>query len=128
MRDGSIDSVAQATPSPRVHTKNAIPLSEAAKFAPGRPSTCAVWRWCRVGIRTKTGQRVKLSHIRVGGRLYTSKAALNAFFAAVAEADAAYFSDTLSDASRIAHSNLPTPKCRQRQIDRANAELSEAGF
>ena len=59
---------------------NHITLAEAAKLAPGRPSACAVWRWCRIGIKSRNGQRIRLEHIRAGGRIFTSETALAAFF------------------------------------------------
>lgn len=103
---------------------NYITLSEAAKRSPGRPSSNAIWRWARKGLKSRSGQRVRLKHIRCGGRIYTTPESLEQFFTAVAEADAQYFQERH-------HPDQPRPrtdKQRQRDIDRAEHELAEAGI
>lgn len=112
----------------QIEAQDAISLSQAAKLAPGRPSTCAVWRWCRVGVKSKTGQRVRLAHIRAGARIYTSKAALDAFFAAVAEADAAYFEDAPKPAPPSPPNSKRSPQQRQRDIEKAERDCKAAGI
>ena len=99
-----------------------ITLSEAAKRSPGRPSSCAVWRWCRTGIKARTGDRIRLEHIRAGGRLFTSEAALEAFFARVAEADREHFAD------RPAPPKSATSKQRKRSIEHAEGVLQSGGI
>jgi hypothetical protein len=44
-----------------------IRLDEAAKIAPGRPSTKCLWQWCRKGMLARSGERIRLPHIRIGG-------------------------------------------------------------
>ena len=39
-----------------------ITLTEAAKITPGRPSTNCLWRWCRRGVLSRGGERVRLEH------------------------------------------------------------------
>ncbi|MCI0630465.1 MAG: DUF1580 domain-containing protein, partial [Phycisphaerales bacterium] len=56
-----------------------ITLVEAAKLSPGRPSVNAVWRWCRRGVRARNGERIRLEHVRAGGRIFTSAAGLGRF-------------------------------------------------
>ena len=68
-------------------TDEYISLAHAAKRCPGRPSANAVWRWCRRGVKSRSGERVSLEHIRVGGKIYTTVEALEHFFAAVTQAD-----------------------------------------
>ena len=80
-------------------TDNYITVSQAAKLSPGRPHTASVWRWMRRGVRTRSGGVVKLEHVRAGGKLYTTKAALQRFFQAVAESDCR----ALQPAARFAH-------------------------
>jgi len=66
-------------------------LGEAAKIAPGRPSTNCLWRWCRKGVLARSGERIRLQHIRIGGKIFTTPAWLEQFGKALAEADAAHF-------------------------------------
>ena len=56
-----------------------LTLTEAAKLAPTRPSANAVWRWCRRGVKARSGKRVHLGHIRVGGRVYTTEQSVRTF-------------------------------------------------
>jgi len=49
-----------------------ITLTEAAKITPGRPSTNCLWRWCRRGVMSRSGQRVRLEHVRIGGKIFTT--------------------------------------------------------
>jgi hypothetical protein len=104
-----------------------ITLTEAAKLAPGRPSVNCIWRWARKGVLARDGRRVRLEHVRIGGKLYTSAQWMAQFGQALAEADASYF--LLDEAA-----SLPTPlprsrteNQRQAAIDRAQRELKEMG-
>ena len=101
-----------------------ITLTEAAKLSPGRPSSNAVWRWCRKGIKSRSGHRIKLDHIRAGGKIFTSAESLEKFFADVARADREYFKDP----DPIQRPKQPTETQRQRSIERAEAELAKAGI
>ncbi|MCC6795246.1 MAG: DUF1580 domain-containing protein [Candidatus Hydrogenedentes bacterium] len=78
-----------------------LQLSEVAKECPGRPSANAVWRWCRKGVKSRSGETVRLAHIRIGGRIFVTLESLHRFFAEVAKADEGYF------VQRTA--NFPTP-------------------
>ena len=103
-----------------------ITLAEAAKLSPGRPSTNCVWRWARRGIRSRSGPTVRLEHMRVGGRIFTSPEALTRFFGAVADSDAAHFDRRTAGAE-------PTLEVRpdgqkQQAIVDAEAELQAEGF
>lgn len=60
-----------------------IPLVEAARRLPGRPSLPTLWRWCSHGVRG-----TRLAHVRVGRRLFTSLPALNEFAHACASSSA----------------------------------------
>ena len=107
------------------HTESYLTLTEAATIAPGRPATNAIWRWCRLGVCARSGERIRLEHCRVGGSLFTSAEALERFFAAVAEADREYF-----DAPRAqAAPNPSSGSSRQnRSAERAEIELNKAGI
>lgn len=110
-----------------------ITLAEAAKLAPTRPSANAVWRWCRRGIKARNGSRVRLAHVRVGGRVFTTHDNVEAFFAELADADAEYFGQ--ADAAPTPHVPSKSGEPRQRPesqrdaaIAQATAELEDAGI
>ncbi len=102
-----------------------VTLAAAAKQCPGRPSSNAVWRWCRKGVRSRNGQIVRLEHIRVGGRIFTTPEALQRFFQAVAQADAGYFE---SASAPICHLALNQSVSTEKRLAAANKSLDEAGF
>ena len=103
-----------------------ISLSNAAKRSPGRPSSNAVWRWCRRGIKTRSGGRIHLEHIRVGGKIFTSAEALARFFSAVAEDDVEHFRH--QDRFEPPDSTVAKGRHRNDEIDRARQELEKAKF
>lgn len=115
-----------------------ITLSQAARLAPGRPSSNCVWRWCREGVKAASGTRVRLKHVRFGSRIYTTRQWLNDFGLALAEADAAHFDrDEQSPApepfrrtskrSRRASCSSAADEARRRHVE-AERELEEAGL
>ncbi len=115
-----------------------ITLSQAAKLAPGRPSSNCVWRWCRGGVKAASGTRVRLKHVRFGSRIYTTRQWLNDFGLALAEADAAHFdrdeqlpapepSRRTSKRSRRASRSSGADEARRRHLE-AERELEEAGL
>ncbi len=102
-----------------------LSLSDATRVLPKiqgkRPHNSTVWRWCRIGVKARSGRRVRLEHVRVGARVFTTAAALNAFVADVAAADAEAF-DGRSNGRTPANS---TPRGRsdaQRRRDVLAAE------
>lgn len=117
-------------------TDDYITLTEAAKIAPGRPSTNCIWRWCRRGVKARGGERVRLQHVRIGGMIYTTARWLKAFGRALAEADAKYFDlcEAAVEAARAKELPAPRPARRRstyeqeelREIKEAERELDEA--
>jgi len=105
-----------------MNSEQKLTCNEAARLAPGKPHPSAVWRWCRKGVRTRSGGRIRLEHIRVGGRLFTSREALDRFFVAVAAADVGYF-DTPKHAARP-----PRKGDRTAEIEAAERKLSADGI
>ncbi len=71
--------------------KNYISLSHAAKSDSDHLTYNALWRWCRRGIKTRSGQTVKLHHKRIGGQIFTTAEALNEFLGILAQEDSTYF-------------------------------------
>jgi hypothetical protein len=104
-----------------------IILTEAAQRTPGRPHPSTIWRWCRKGVKSRSGRRIKLEHIRVGGRIFTTPSALDRFFKEVAVADAEHF-DNLPTSTAAPSRRPCTPTQRQRAIAAAERKLDEAGI
>jgi hypothetical protein len=117
-----------------------ITLTEAAKITPGRPSTNCLWRWCRRGVLSRSGERIRLEHVRIGGKIFTTAQWVEQFGKALAEADASYFDlEEQSTEAPTPHSRTcprtqrrrPTSRHIQRRQsahDQANRELEEAGL
>jgi hypothetical protein len=82
-----------------------LTLGQATKFAPGRPSANAVWRWARRGVLARSGERVRLQHVRAGGKVLTTAAWVVEFCTKLAHADAAYFDGKDAAGSRL------SPRC-----------------
>jgi len=110
-----------------------ISLTDVAKLVPGRPTANAIWRWCRRGVLARNGVRVRLQHVRMGGRILTTRRWLDEFGKALADADAQYF-----DTSRC---GTPAPEsgnkrneaskarhARSQRLDRIERELEGAGL
>jgi Protein of unknown function (DUF1580) len=55
-----------------------LSFAEAARLLPGHPNPSTLWRW-----RTRGIDGIKLATVRVGGRRFVSRAALNEFISAV---------------------------------------------
>lgn len=112
-----------------------LSLSEAAAAVPalkGRkklhPST--LWRWCRRGVKTRAGHRVRLRHARYGGIIGVTRADLSAFFNEVAEADLEHFDDALPPTPPRWPSTAEksSAAARAKAIAKANAVLDAAGI
>ena len=111
-----------------------LTLTEAAKIAPGRPSTNCLWRWCRRGVLSRTGERVHLQHVRIGGKLFTTARWLEEFGDRLAEADASYFRLAEDDAfpppgrSRRKVQREQFEQHRRQSIEHASQELRDEGL
>lgn len=111
-------------PKPNEPDPTYLTLTEAAKQAPGRPSSNAVWRWARRGVLARTGERVRLRHIRLGGKILTRADWLHDFASTLADADTAHF-DEQSEASHIKRE--PT-RSKHNEHNAARARLAERGL
>jgi len=105
-----------------------ITLSQAARLAPGRPSSNCIWRWCRKGVLSRSRRRVRLQHVRVGSKIYTTAEWVHTFGLRLADADTEYFDSN----QPVDPPSPPAPRQRteaQRQvdIDQAEEELREKG-
>ena len=88
-----------------------LTMTEAVKILPGRPNIATLWRWRTRGVRG-----VKLESCLVGGRRYTSRAALDRF---IERSTAAGDGETVKPR---------TSRERQAAISLAERELDEAGI
>lgn len=127
-------------------TRNAeyLTLGKAAQESPGRQSANCIWRWARKGVLARTGERVRLQHVRVGGKIYTTREWLAEFGRRLAEADTSYF-DAREAAARALPPRDPAYRAPKRQrrpktptaadeaarrarLDAINAELDAEGL
>ena len=101
-----------------------LTLSQAARRVPPYPdgkhvSPSTVWRWIVHGVRG-----VKLESYPIGRRLFTTAEAIERFSRRLREAhDQAH----RVDAHKTATARPRTDTQRQRDIERANRELKDAG-
>jgi hypothetical protein len=100
-----------------------LTISEICTRVPGargasrvRPAT--ITRWILQGCRSRTGERVKLAAIRVGGRWMVEESRLEQFFSALAGSK----SDTATTAPTVRTDNQ-----RSRASRRAADELARRG-
>ena len=109
-------------------TEQYIRLAQAAQIAPGRPSANCVWRWCRKGVLSRSGERIRLQHVRIGGKIFTTSAWIDDFGKRLAEADTEYFE--LDEQTIVALPGRPRTRSQKQRlaaIERAERELEEAG-
>ena len=97
-RDGS--------PQQAGERRDYISLTQAAKLAPGRPSINCLWRWARRGVIARSGARIRLQHVRIGGKLFTTSEWMSQFGQALAEADVNYFD---LDSAPVLHTGVLDP-------------------
>ncbi len=103
-----------------------LTLSQAARVAPGSPTPNCIWRWCRRGVIARSGRRIRLEHVRVGGKLFTSAEWLESFGRRLAEADADYFDNEEADAPRDKGPALPKQRARRLVRRSSNDEATQA--
>lgn len=108
-------------------TREYMTLTKAAKLAPGQPSVNCIWRWCRKGVLARGGQRVRMQHVRIGGKLFTTADWLSQFGQALAEADASYFKLESRPAVSVTARRTRTDKQRQAAVEKADRDLAEMG-
>lgn len=89
-----------------------------------RPSTNAFWRWERKGIKARSGERVKLRHVRIGGKIYTRPDWIEQFLNELADADAEHF-DAQPERS---HVRVEPERTKRTEHDQARARLQASGL
>ncbi len=95
-----------------IHTEGLLTAHTAARTLPTRPHHSTIYRWFRRGSRG-----VRLESVMLGGTRYTSREALQRFAERVTAA---------ADGESVESPNKTTRE-RQRDIDRAERDLSEMG-
>ena len=110
-----------------------ITLAKAAQLAPGRPSSNCVWRWCRRGVLARSGERVHLRHVRVGGKIFTKSAWVDDFGERLARADAEYFGDpetSMPEGASPDQDGAKNARSRDRasRLAQVERELAEEGL
>lgn len=84
-----------------------LSLREAAEVVPGSPSPSTLWRWAMRGHKG-----VRLEHLCIGGKLFTSRRALQNFF-----------EQTTSRQTR-----QPKRNGRAKRLDAVDEQLRSLGF
>jgi hypothetical protein len=79
-RNSSGSLTASSTTTTQLSGEDLLSLTAAAKETPGRPTVRTVWRWASSGV-----SGVKLQTLKVGGRTFTSRQALQRFLAELNE-------------------------------------------
>jgi tRNA isopentenyl-2-thiomethyl-A-37 hydroxylase MiaE len=74
----------------------------------------------------RSGERIKLKHIRCGGKIFTTEANLDKFFQQLADADAVHFDDVPFQAPTVKAPR--TASQRERGIAAAERELANSGL
>ena len=80
--------------------EDVVLLKDAWKLVPGRPHSCTPIRWGTIGVRG-----CRLETCLIGGRRYTSREALERFFASISSQGPAPAQD-VSDAVSAAEAEL----------------------
>lgn len=75
--------------NPRNLDERYLTLEEAVQLVPRHPSAGTIWRWIRRGVWTRHGGNVRLRHVRIGGRVYTTEDWIRQFLDDLASADLA---------------------------------------
>jgi hypothetical protein len=101
----------------------AIPLAAACPLLPPgrngrRVHFSTLWRWALKGVKSPTGEIVKLETLRLGSRLVTSREAVQRFALALSR----------HLAERPPAPAPRTPGARRRAAERADRELARLGI
>lgn len=107
-----------------------LTLVQTARAAPSRPSPHCLWRWCRQGVKSRAGERIRLRHVRIGGKIFTKTEWVEEFGLRLAEADAKHFDLGEHELSTPKVTRLRSPGEAQRQahLEKVERELEEAGL
>jgi hypothetical protein len=106
-----------------------LTLMEASKLTLGQPSTHCMWRWCRKGVKSRNGERIRIQHVRMGGKIYTTAKWIEEFGKRLADSDAVHFDrDRPAPPTYKRRRRKRSDSQRQADIHRAEEELKAAGL
>jgi hypothetical protein len=103
-----------------------ITREQAVALVPYPVTANAVWRWMRRGVRARNGEIIRLDHVRYGGKLFTSREALERFAVALKEADDRHFERV--PFAPVSDVPARSRKARTREIAAAAKRVREAGI
>lgn len=83
-----------------------LSLTEAARLIPGRPNISTIWGWANRGVRGR-----RLETVRVGGRTFTAREAIERFLE-----------------QRGSHHELEPSERRRLQVEAAERACEAAGI
>lgn len=98
-----------------------LTFAQAARLCPVEVAPHSVWRWARKGLTSRSGETMRLEHVRVGRRIFIPRDALGRFFEAVALSDTRQGSEARQ--SVPARETKRPPKQRKRAYENAMREL-----
>lgn len=101
-----------------------ISLIKAVRIVPGDVSPNCLWRSCWQGVLSRSGERIKPQHVRVGGKLFTTARWIAEFVQRLAEANADYFDRTAELEAAPAPS---VPRRRARRFARCDGRCCYEG-
>lgn len=104
-----------------------LTLAEASKLVPGRPHPSCLWRWCRKGVQTRGGERIRLQHHRLGSRIFVTLEWLRLFGEELAKADSHFFdlANTAQTEAIVATRTVPRRRCASRSAIDAKLDQRE---
>jgi len=107
-----------------------LTLVQMAQAAPSQLSPHCLWRWCRQGVKSRAGERIRLKHVRIGGKILTKIEWVEEFGLRLAEADAEHFDLNEHELStpKVARLRKHGEAQRQAHLENIERELEEAGL
>jgi hypothetical protein len=121
-------SVVFTTPQSVAIDPKLLTLGQASRVSPGRTSTNTIWRWARKGVVARSGERIRLEHLRLGGKIFTTEQWMQDFGRKLATADAAHFDRQLMGP---APNDLPSAggdESRRAYLEQIDRDLQESGI
>lgn len=109
-----------------------ITLAEAARWwcrdLPYTMSTVSVWRACRKGRRSASGEVVRLEHAKVGRRIVTSIEAISRFEEALTKSDLRHFKKNETGPKAPVINRRRSPGRARHGVGSAQCKLDSEGF
>lgn len=108
--------------SETVSPRDYITLTQAAKLVPFNPNATTLWRWCRKGVVTRSGERLRLQHVGTGRRIATTAKWVEEFLKAKAASDAKHYDDADAQqhaaVAQVEHHRAAVAQAKKRPAER----------